>query len=413
MLTDRQIDRLIQPLIDRQTKITVNIIKIIAQRIKEIGELTPSDVYKLQRLFKSGADVRKINKMLSELAEVQEAAVKDIIKAVALDVYQDAKPYYDYSQVSFIPFEENVDLQRVVRSVSKVTEETFKNLSNSTAVGFMIRDYKSPNLLRFQSIGDTYTTVVDEAVQAVKSGVQDYNSAMRRTTKQLVESGVRRIVYEPKQGKVRTERIESAVRRNILDGVRDISQNVQYEVGKQFHSNGKEISVHIDSAPDHEPVQGHQFTDEEYDKLQNDAPCQDVNGRKFPAMKRRIGIWNCRHFAWSIIIGVTKPNYTQEQLEKIIKDNHNFYTLPNGHKMSRYECSQHQRKLERQIRTAKEGVIIGKESGDMKLATQYQLETNKRMQEYQDFSNDCKLSPKWDRIKVEGYTALKPKEYAY
>ena len=273
----------------------------------------------------------------------------------------------------------------------------------------MIRDLKNPKVLKPTSVSEAYQSAVDEAIQAVQSGVTDYGSAMRRTLKQLNESGLRYANYRPESGGMYTQRLDSALKRNILDGVRAINQGVQDEVGRQIGADGKELSVHAMSAPDHEPVQGHQFTNEEYDKLQSSLPFQDVQGRQFAAIERHIGQYNCHHFAWSIIIGVNKPNYTDEQLEKMKELNNEGYTLPNGKHMTLYECSQRMREYETKIRKAKEGAVMAKEAGDTELTKEYSAKASQLTKEYKAFAKECGLKPNMSNCSVPNYKSSSKK----
>ena len=184
---------------------------------------------------------------------------------------------------------------------------------------------------------------------------------------------------------------------------------MQDEVGKQFGSDGKELSVHEFSAPDHEPIQGHQFTNKNWEDMQSEKAFEDINGNKFPAMRRAIGTLNCRHFAWSIIVGVTKPNYTQEQLDANIKRNHEGYTLSNGKHLTMYECTQKQRELETLIRYAKDGQIAAREAGDDELAKEYQAKINRYTNDYKIFSKACGLSIKTQKMRVSGYKRISVK----
>jgi hypothetical protein len=407
MLSDDSIEKLIQPLINRQESINTYVIKMIAKRVKEIGTLLPSDVYKLERLLKSGGDVKKINTEIARLTGLQVDEIKSIIKTVAADVYQDTKPYYDYRHKSFIPFEKNKPLQKVVNSIAKQTADAYKNLSKAQA--FMIRDLQNPQVLKPTSLSETYQTVVDEAVQASQNGTVDYNTAMRRTMKQLNESGIRYVMYQAESGKVHSQRLDTAVRRNILDGIRAINQGVQDETGKQYGADGKELSVHQYPAPDHAPVQGHQFKNEEYEKMQNGESFTDVKGSKFEGFDRAIGTLNCRHFAFSIIIGYAKPNYTEQQLQDILLRNDKGYTLPNGKHLTMYQCTQEQRRLETEIRKAKDGQIMARESGDRQLAEEYQAKINKYTNQYKQFSRQCGLSVKTSKMTVSGYHKISTK----
>lgn len=405
MLSERDIEKLIQPFVNRQEQITDYVIQLIAKRVKEIGQLKPSDVYKLERLLKSGEDVRRINSELSRLTNLQQKDIKNLIRDVAKDAYLDTKSFFDYRHKKFIPFDKNEPLQRVIRAVSKQTSDTYTNLSRSRA--FMIRDLKNPKKLVPTSLSKAYYSVIDEAVQASQNGVVDYGTAMRRTLQQLSNSGIRTVEYHPESGKTYTQSLEAAAKRNILDGIRQINQGVQDELGKQYGADGKEITVHEHSAPDHEPIQGHQFTNEEYDKLQSEQPFKDVNGRKFDAIERAIGEYNCRHFTYSIIIGVNKPNFTQAQLDANIARNHKGFTDSRGKHLTLYECTQKQREMERKIRQSKRDIMTAEAAGDTVMLDRVKAQLSQRQKEYTLFSSQSGLSKKPLNLKVQGFERRK------
>lgn len=409
MLSENAIDNLVQPIIKRQQDINEFVINIICKRVKEIGHLLPSDLHRLERLMIMGADVKKINEEIARQTGLQVKDIKKLIKTVALDGYIDAKPYYDYRHLSYIPYAKNIALVRIVEAVAEETANTYLNMAKSQA--FMIRDLANPKILKPTSISQTYQTIIDEAVQSVQSGVIDYNTAMRRSIKQLVDSGIRYVTFNTESGRTYSQRLDTAVRRNVLDGVRMVNQAVQDETGKQFGADGKEITVHANPAADHQFVQGHQFTNEEYEKLQGekDVTFKDVQGRLYEHFDRHIGTCNCRHFTYSIIIGFSTPNFTDKQLAKILADNDKGYTLPNGKHLTMYECTQVQRKMETEVRRAKDGVIAAQTAGDMELAKEYQAKINQLTSDYNQFSKACGLSPKPVKMRVSGYRKISTK----
>lgn len=413
MLSDETIDNLVQPIVDRQVYINNYVIKLIAQRIKQIGALLPSDAYQLGQMLKQGGDVKKIVKLLADNTNLQVKQIRTLIRDVAKDAYADVKPYYDYREQPYIKFEDNEQLQKVVNAIANQTAETYVNLSKATA--FMIR---SGSTLKPTSIAKTYYSVIDKAVQAVQGGIEDYNSVMRKVISQLVESGIRKVSYDSESGRRYTQRLDTAVRRNLIDGVRAINQGVQEEVGKQFNADGKELSVHLDSAPDHEPIQGLQFTNEEYAKLNNNEPftsyaAEGQTAKKFKPIKRAIGTWNCRHFAFSVILGVMKPNYSDKQLNQMRQENAKGHTFKNGKHLTKYQCTQYMRNIETRLRYAKEGQMAFKASGDMKMATKFQRKINNGLLEYQRFCKEVGMRMKYNRIFVDGYKPLKQEEYEY
>ena len=403
MLTDEQLNDMMEPIIVRQQSINEYVLLSIAEKIKEIGKMSLSDVKKLNILVAYGADIRKLNNKLALLSRLQVRDIKHLIKEVAYNVYKDAKPLYDYRHKPFKSFQEKRTMQRYVKAIGDVTANKYKNLSNSKATGFLIRDPKNPTKLRFHSINDTYTSVLDEAIRASQAGLIDYRTAMRRTIRQLSDSGVRRIAWDSGY----TQRLDTAVRRNLLDGIHAINQAIEDEIGKEIDADGKELSAHPNCAMDHEPFQGHRFTNAEYNKLQNNEDFQDVDGEEFTAVERTIGMWNCRHIAYSVILGLSKPRYSKKQLQRMIKQNHDGYVTSDGKHLTLYECTQLQRKLETRIRYAKDRQMMFQESGDIIAARAERQKVIQLTNEYKAFSKSCGLKLQLDRASVSGYRAIK------
>ena len=382
MLSDIDIENLITPFTERQQALEQYVIKVIAERVNEIGTMSSSDLHKLQRLFETGSDVKKINKALSEMTGIQIKDIKRLIREVAQDSYIDVKPYYDYRHLSFIPLAQNNPLMNTIEAVSRQTQKEFKNLSNSRMIGFVIRDRKHPKKVKFYNAAETYQTVIDEAIQAAQSGIVDYNTAMRKTLRQLNNSGLRRVYYESGY----SQRMDTAVKRNILDGIRQISQQSRLITGEQFGADGVELTAHGYPAPDHAPFQGHRLTMAQWNKLQSNESFVDVDGERFPAQERIIGQWNCRHMAWPVILDATKPIYTKKQLQAILDRNEKGVTLANGKHLTGYEVMQRQNELALRVRQAKDGQIMALEAGDEELAKQYQRNVNKYTRQYKTFN---------------------------
>ena len=133
MLSEDAIEKLVRPIIARQEKINEYVVALICKRVKEIGRLLPSDLHRLQRLLKMGADVQKINAEIARQTGYQVQDIKQLIKTVALDGYVDTKPYFDYRHKPFIPFAKNKELMKLVNAVANETANTYINMSKSSA----------------------------------------------------------------------------------------------------------------------------------------------------------------------------------------------------------------------------------------------------------------------------------------
>lgn len=401
MLSDNAIENLVQPIVDRQESINMYIINKVANRLRDVQTMRPSDIRSLKNMRIMGGDIREINEEIAKQSDLQVRDIKQTIKIVGADTYKDVKPFYDYRHKRYIPFEKNTKLQKIVNGIANQTRDTYRNLSNSSATGFMIRDENNPLSLKFYNIEDSYRRIIDEAVQGVVGGLLRPEEAVRLALKQLLDSGVRRIYWDSGYN----QRLDTAVRRNVLDGIRQVRQKINDETGKEFGADGKQLSAHPNAAPDHEPFQGHIFTNEEWENLQTCNNFTDIYGQHFDGVDRIIGAWNCYHIASSIIIGAKKPKYTPEQLQKFIDDNHKGYTFPNGKHLTMYQCTQMQRSLETRIRYAKEEQMAMKELGNIsakKLARQNVIDLTNQ---YRAFSNSCGLKPQMRRASVPKYTA--------
>jgi len=409
MLSEIDVNNLITPFELRQKALEQYVIRTIAKRVNEIGKMLPSDIHRLERLYKSGADVQAINRAIANMTGLQIKDIKKLIKAVAQDSYIDAKPYYDYRHKPFIPLSQNIPLQKMINAVSRQTQNSFKNLSNSQAIGFLIRDRKHPKKMKFYTVIETYQSVIDEAIQAVLSGTLDYQTAMRRTIRQLNNSGMRRMYWESGY----SQRMDTAVKRNILDGVKQISQEVHNITGQQFGADGVELTAHPYPAPDHAPFQGRLFTNKEFDKLQDHRSFKDIKGNNYPAQERIIGQYNCKHFAYPVILEATIPTYTEKQLKDILKQNEKGVTLPNGEHLTGYEAIQYQNKLALKVRQLKDAQMVAQEAGDMKLAKEYQTKVTQATKHYNIYNkkimSQLGVGVHKEKLSVVGYRRISVK----
>lgn len=402
MLNESQIDELIQPLIERQHEIEDTVVMAAARRIKKIKDLSPADVYKLQRLYLTGSDARKIRKRIAELTQRSEAEIKRIIETIAKDAYENAKAFYDDREIPYIPYAENEELKTIVEGIRRVTLADYTNLSNSTA--FVLRDPVNPLIIRPTPTAQAYQTVIDRAVQAASMGVESYNTLIPNAIRDLTSNGITVAEYTTDRGRPHRVRLDTVVRRNILDGIRDVQSKVDDYIGEQIGADGVEISVHEYSAPDHEPIQGHLFTNEEFERLQLGEDFEDVNGQKFTGIARPIGLWNCRHRKFSVVLAHTTPNYTPEQLDEIKKRNADGIKIKgrDGKTVTKsmYWCTQKMRQYELELRRAKEENAAAKLAGEDKLESESGARIRELQNEYKAFCAKCGLKPRFDKTRV-------------
>jgi hypothetical protein len=172
--------------------------------------------------------------------------------------------------------------------------------------------------------------------------------------------------------------------------------------------------VHLNPAPDHEQVQGRQFSKEEFEKFQNNQDSIDYSGKVFSKDfeghdRRSISEYNCYHYIFDIILGVNKPQYSDEELQEIIDNNNDGFELDGVH-YSNYEGTQLQRKLETEIRKQKDLQIMAKASGVKELVEESQKKISQLNKKYKELSVVSGLPTKIDRMRVSGYKRINVKK---
>lgn len=370
------------------------ILKRIGEAIKQISTLTPSQAYQISQILKYGGTYNEIAK---ELAKVSGKNVQDIYKIfeeVAKDNKQFAKQFYKYRNIDYIPYKKDIALQNMVRSLASITADMYKNISNTSVIGF-IQDGT------FKQLQQVYQDTIDKAILSISQGKQDFYSSMRQTLKELGGSGL--VQYESG----RTRRLDSAVRMNILDGMRALNNETSRRFGEEYNADGIEISVHSNPAVDHQDIQGRQFSIEEYDKLESGEIATDYQGNKYDgADKRHIGEFNCYHKIFSIVLGVSKPEYTEKQLKEIQEKNEQGFDFEGKH-YTNYQGTQLQRRIETEIRRQKDTQILARASGDDELVEQSQNKIRLLTSKYNDLCKASGLLPKKVRMQVSGYRKVK------
>lgn len=419
MLSDEVVDRVVERLVNRIEQGNEYVLKKIGESVKKVGTFTNTSKEELEQILKYGGEYEKIVKELAKVTELNVADIKKIFREIAKNDDQFAEQFYKYRNKKHIPFDENKVLQRQVDALAEITAKEYINLSKTTALGFGWQDVKGN--IKFKGLKETYYDIIDEAILNISQGKETFDEVMYKRLKQIGESGVRVIyptTYIDKNGIERhyTRRLDSAVRMNVKDGIRMLHNETQRQFGEEFDSDGVEVTVHLNPAPDHEQVQGKQFSNEEFDKFQNDEDCYSYDGTFFPAEsdetghdRRSIGQYNCNHDVFAIVLGVNQPQYTNEELQEIIDENEKGFEL-DGKKYTKYEGTQLQRQIETKVREWKEQQILGRASGNEELIQESQTKIRQLTEKYRQLSKASGLPTKMKRMRISGYKRVAVKK---
>ena len=392
MLSQEVEEKLAEHIVNKIEDANSFILKKIGSAIKEISTITPSQAYQLGQILKYGGSYEEIAKELSKISGKNIQEIYQIFDKVADNNKQFAKQFYQYRGLDYIPYSRDIALQNQVRSIANITANMYKNIANTSGIGLLFEDINGQMI--FKSIQQSYNEIIDRGILAISQGKETFDTEMRRIMKQVGHNGV--VLYESG----RTRRLDSAIRMNMLDGIRQLNQETTRRFGAEYGADGVEITVHSNPAPDHADIQGRQFSNEEYEKLQAGDIAKDVKGNSYDgADKRHIGEYNCYHGIFNIVLGVSKPEYTDRELKAIQEKNETGFEY-NGRHYTMYEGTQLQRRLELEIRKQKDTQILSRSAGDIELAQESQSKINLLTHKYNDLCKTSGLLPKKQRMSV-------------
>ena len=394
MLTDEQIEEILFRYISRQDEFNLSVIKVIADRLSKLADFDKLNT--LDRLSVMQKDIETIDYLYTDYVRKQKKCIRDDFWWIAAALYLESLRFYNKP----VALEKNEELVTAITNLTKTAQKQLGLVLKNPV--FVIRDLKSPSTLKAYSLEETYKTVMNEAHSYRNVSDELRDIALKRTETQLFDSGVRYMIDNSSDSVENAKNANLAVRFNVLDSVKNLINKMQDIMGNQFGANAVELSAHIYPAPDHAPAQGHQYSLDEVEKMQSGANFKDLSGNSYAGFERNIGQWNCRHYFMKIKKGA-EPTYTQKQLDKILADNEKGYIDENGKHRTLYECTQVQRRYEREIRRAKEKYLYAKALGNKAMMAQTRNKVGILTTSYKQFSRKCDIPAKLERIRVKDY----------
>ena len=406
MINEKEIEKLIEHLVDRIEKANTIFLESIGSSLKEISTLTPSKAQQLVQILKYGGNYEEIIEKISKITNLNIADIDNIFSNYAKKDQYFYEKFYKYRNIPFTPFEENIALKRQTMALANIVKNEMYNYARTNVLGYTIKDINGK--VKFLGLRETYNRLLDDALLNVGQGKQTFDSAMSSILREIGNSGLKTINYESG----RNMRLDSAIRMHLQGRLRELHNENQKIIGDEIQSDGVEISVHLNPAIDHADVQGKQFSNVEFDKLNSGGFAMDYKGRHYSLDHdnkngyRPISEMNCYHYIFSIVLGVSKPEYTDEQLQQIKENNEKGFDFDGKH-YTNYEGTQLQRRLETEIREQKDIQILAKASDNKELIAESQTKITQLTRKYKELSNISGLPTKMDRLRVTGYKRKK------
>lgn len=373
MLTPKQLQNLPKPLTDIYSELSDFVLQDIAMRIAKAAKITGTAEYQMYRARALGMSTDAIKKEIAHINGVAESEIEKLIREAA-----ERSDEFDRKMLGVsggMTLAENTQLQKLMAAQIEQTCGLCTNLTGTLGFAQKTADGR----MMYGSATDFLRKQMDMAQMKVMTGVCDYNTAIRQACFTLADSGLRTVYYASGH----SDRIEVAVRRALMTSVSQLTQKISEQNAEEFGADGWEISAHMGARPSHAIYQGRQYPQSQYETI----------------VLPLITDYNCRHSAYPIIMGVTKPAYTEEELQALDPPPFTY----EGRQYTAYEAQQQMRKMERDMRKQKDKCVVFDAVEDVENYTVSSIRLRRMKDIYEDFARQANAFTEYERLFVVDY----------
>lgn len=386
-MTPQEMEKLPKPLERTISKLELEIMGEVVDRIKKAYEIAPVGEHMLDRLTvldRSSSSIKKLLKERLEQANIDIDKIYD--KAVEAD-YITHKDLFTKAGREYLAYEDNEWLKQLVSATKEQTKEELKPFNITRTTGFNVFvDGKKV----FTPLADYFDKALDKGFMGIASGAYTYSQAIGSVIDEMTTSGLRVVNYASGH----KDRVEVAVRRALMTGVAQMTNQINESNAKKLNTDYFEVDWHPGARNKGFGIENHQaWQGKVYSKQEMVTVCGEGDILGFAGI-------NCYHIKWPFIKGISKRKYTDEWLEEQNKKENTPKEF-NGKDYTVYDALQYQRKLERTIRKLKQDVLLlgrAEVDKDVLIAKQSKLQSVKAL--YAEFSKAMGLPQQLERLRV-------------
>lgn len=372
MLTPEQLDHYPDSLVNLYAQTERDIIADMARRINTYDYFIPSAEWQYRKLAEMNNVHDDILKQFAQQSGKSKEELLKLMKEAGQQSISVDDAMYNKAGLAPLPLGQSAALLAVLDAGLKKTNGLFTNLTKTTA----------------NTATKQFEDALDRAYMQITSGAFDANSAIRTAIKDLAKQGVASIQYPT--GHI--DHMDVAVRRATLTGVSQTALKMQEARADEMGCDLVEVTAHAGARPAHAAWQGGI-----YSRSGNSSQYENFEYATGYGTGAGLGGWNCKHSWFPYFEGISKPAYTQKELDEFTAKTKTY----NGKKMTEYDASQKQRYIERQIRAAK------REYAGMEAAGLDTVEAASQISKWQDIQKDflqqTGLKRQGDREQIPGF----------
>ena len=323
MITPEQWDLIGKQANKIYNQLELEIIQEIAERIANVGYANTVVLNDILIAQEMGLMYQDIIQLVAKYNETSASQIKDTFETAGVKSLEYDDKIYKLAGLTPMPLKQSTSMWQYLEATALKTHNNLNKLVMTTASSAQTQFYNAMN----------------KAYMEVSTGVKSYSQSITDTIKELSNQGSY-ITYPSGQHRS----IESAVRMNIVTSVNQTCGKLQEMRADELGWDLMELTAHSGSRPEHAEWQGKIVSrsgQKGYLSL-DDIGYGEATGFK--------GV-NCRHDWMPYYKGSTRT-YSNKELNEFKNETVTY----NGQKISKYEATQIQRKMERQIRQDKKEI---------------------------------------------------------
>ena len=323
MLTEQDFIKIEKQAAGIYQNLELQIIEEIATRIANFGYANTVVINDLKIAEEMGYLYEDIVKLVAEYNNTTVEEVSRIFYAAGEKSLKFDDKIYKEAGLNPKPLNQSESIKQIMNATIERTTGNLQNLCMTTAATTQTQFYNA----------------INKAYMEVSTGVKSYSQSILDAVKDVSSQGAY-ITYPSG----RRMSLESAVRMNVITSINQNCGKLQENRANEMSWDLMELTAHGGARPEHANWQG---------------KIVSLSGQKGYLSKKDIGYGtatgfkgvNCKHDWYPYYKGSART-YTQKQLDAWKNEKVEY----NGKKISKYEATQIQRKMERQIRNDKRNI---------------------------------------------------------
>ena len=379
-------------LADRIAEWELFMVALICKEIGRIGKMKPEQA----RKYNAKKETNKTEKIItSALTTAVLLNIKDLPNTytdVFDEIHKESQYMYKYKGIPFVDLADDKATQKIINQYAKKNGADLLDFTKTKAIKVLDAD-GNPVALRKEILKS-----FDDASKLIIDGKSDFYSSMRKSVLELGGSGAR---VEYPNGL--TRRLDTVVRSNMLYNGKLASRDYSRKIGDELGCDGIEVSFSTNPRPSHRFMEGKQYA-KKHGKTVNGIYYQGAEDEG--VYERLYEDYNCNHREKQIILGVSEPTYSAEELARLKAENEKQFTIGNS-TGDGYFWSQRMRSLESATRKAKGQINSLEALGDAESKAKAK-ELRKRVklyrQKYNEICNVTGMEPDLNRMSVPRLT---------